>query len=63
MEFELKEFTGDNTYTTKECEFFIEKYCIQHNISSKDLAGDIDHFELVLSLYDKHIKENGKEII
>lgn len=52
-----KEFNSENNrYMSKECEEFIEKYCLEKNITSQELANDADHFDLVLNLFDNSLK-------
>jgi hypothetical protein len=46
----------DNRYASQECQEFVEKYCNEKGITSQELANDVDHFDLVLNLFDEHLK-------
>lgn len=63
MTFELKECVGESRHTDLECLAFVEGYCYGKSISTQQLANSVDHFDIVLDLYDKYKIEMDKDKI
>jgi hypothetical protein len=58
----IESYTPDvfDDYTSRRCVAFLEGYCAAKGITTKQLADDIDHFEVALHCYDEWKKSESE---
>jgi len=52
-----------NRYTSPKCDAFLEGYCAAKGITTKELASDIDHFEIATQAFDDWCKTSDNYVV